>query len=118
MKRKVGIFLVGVSLLAAFGVSARDLTGKEKLILEGVAKQQMKDPDSAKFTWQEYKGGSTYCAHVNGKNAYGGYAGNSLFISSVKTDKTGKIISAEGIIHSDNMQKLMAPVCTDAGYQP
>lgn len=118
MKVKIWILFVAVAALSAFYASARELTAKEKSILADVAKQQMKDPDSAKFYWQDYKGGSTYCAHVNGKNSYGGYAGQSLFIASVKKDQSGKIISAEGIIHSDDMQKLMAPVCTDAGYQP
>lgn len=118
MKRKIGILFVAVALFSVISALARELTPKEKGILEDVAKQQMKDPDSAKFYWQDYKGGPTYCAHVNGKNAYGGYAGQSLFIASVKKDQSGKIISAEGIIHSDDMQKLMAPVCTDAGYQP
>lgn len=118
MKRKIGILLVGVSLWAAFSVSARELTAKEKGIIEKVAKEQMKDPDSAKFTWQDYKGGEIYCAHVNAKNSYGGYAGNALLLVGVKLNGKGQVISAETNLHEGEMKELMSPICTKAGYQP
>lgn len=118
MKRKIGILLVGVSLLAAFSVSARELTATEKNIIETSAKQRIKDPDSAKFVWQDYKGGTTYCAHINAKNSYGGYTGNSLLLVGVKLNDKGRIASVDTFIHEGEMKELMSPICTKAGYQP
>lgn len=117
MKYKIGLLAVALAITCN-AATARDLSPKEKGIIEKAAKQQLKDPDSAKLYWQDYKEGSTYCAHINAKNSYGGYAGKALFIASVKKNTSGQIISAEGIIHSGEMQKMMSSVCTDAGYQP
>lgn len=117
MKKVTGVLLIASLAMTSHMVIARELSPKEKKVIEDVAKQQLKDPDSAKFFWQDYKGGETYCAYVNAKNAYGGYAGKALLMASVKKDSAGKIVSAEGIIHSDDMRKLMGPICTDAGYQ-
>lgn len=116
MKNLTGLFVIA-SLLAAttFSVAARDLLPKEKTLIEGVTKQRLKDPDSAKFYWQDYKGSTIYCAHVNAKNSYGGYAGKSLLIAGVKTNAEGEIISAEVTTHNDNM---MDSICTEEGYQP
>lgn len=118
MKRKIGIVFAAVALFSVFSASARELDAKEKAIIERVAKEEMKDPDSAKFTWQDYRGGEIYCAYVNAKNSYGGYTGNELLIVGVKLNAKGKVVSAETTIHEGEMRKLMAPVCTDAGYQP
>lgn len=113
-------FIVSVITLALVAtvtsVNARELTAKEKDIITAKVKAQLKDPDSAKIEWQDYKGGEGYCAHVNAKNSYGGYAGKALIIASVKKDNNGNIISADAIIHSDESEKLMAPICTDLGY--
>ncbi|WP_312315291.1 hypothetical protein [Atlantibacter sp.] len=118
MNKITGVLFVAVLAITSHMAVARELSPNEKIVIEDVAKQQLKDPDSAKFFWQDYKGGETYCAYVNAKNAYGGFAGKALLIASVKKDSAGKIVSAEGIIHSDDMRKLMGSVCTDAGYQP
>lgn len=118
MKKITGALLVAVVTVTSVSAHARELSPKEKGIIENVAKQQMKDPDSAKFFWQDYKGGEIYCAHVNAKNSYGGYAGKALLIAGVKNDSKGQIASAEVLIHSGDTLEMSAPICTEAGYQP
>lgn len=115
MKKIIGAILLITTAIGSSSAIARDLTPQEKGIIEAAAKQQMKDPDSAKFFWQDYKGSDIYCAHVNAKNSYGGYAGKALLLVGVKTNKRGQITSAETTIRSDNM---MDRICTEAGYHP
>lgn len=114
MKKLTGIFIVGLTVITSFSVTARELLPKEKAVIEDVIKQRLKDPDSVKFYWQDYKGGTTYCAHVNAKNSYGGYAGKALLIAGVKTNARGEIVSAEVTTHNDNM---MDSICLKRGYQ-
>lgn len=119
MKLKICGAIIGcLAMVAASGAVARELSMKEKGIIEEVAKQQLKDPDSAKFYWQDYRGGSIYCAHVNSKNSYGGYAGKALLIAGVKTDNKGTIISADVMVHGSDTASMSAPICTEEGYQP
>lgn len=117
MKRKIGMVLLGLSVLMSANASARELSVKEKQVIEAVAKEQLKDPDSAKFTWQDYRGGETYCAYVNAKNSYGGYSGDELLIVGVKLNAKGQVISAETTLHEGQMRALMAPICTKEGYK-
>lgn len=84
MNKFITSILICITLLTATSVAARELSKQEKEVIESVVKGKLKDPDSAKFYWQDYKGGDTYCAHVNAKNAYGGYAGKSLLIIATK----------------------------------
>lgn len=118
MKKIIGMLTLFAVVVACNSVSARELMPKEKSIIETAARQQLKDPDSAKFYWQDYKGGEIYCGHVNAKNSYGGYAGKALLMVGVKTNSKGEVMSAETSIKSGEMEKLMAPICTEAGYQP
>lgn len=117
MKIKIGMILLCFSVLTAFNASGRELTAKEKSVIESVAKTQLKDPDSAKFTWQDYKGGEIYCAYINAKNSYGGYSGDALLLVGVKLNAKGEVISAETNLHQGEMRELMAPICTKAGYK-
>lgn len=117
MKLKIGIVLLGLSALMAANASARELTASEKMMIEKSAKQQLKDPDSAKFTWQDYRGGEIYCAYVNSKNSYGGYSGDALLLVGVKLGAKGEVASVETIIHEGQMRALMAPICTKEGYK-
>lgn len=115
MKRKIGGAIIAcLAMAVASGATARELTVKEKGLIEQVAKQQLKDPGSASFYWQDYKGGDIYCAHVNAKNSYGGFAGKALMLVGVKNDSKGNIISADVSIRSDN---IMDKICTDIGYK-
>ncbi len=116
MKKFIIPALSLVLSIPAIGAEVRPLTEKEKMMIEVSAKKALKDPDSAKFFWQDYRSGEIYCAHVNAKNAYGGYAGKALLMVGVKNDAAGKIVFAESIIHSGEMEQMMKPICIDAGY--
>ncbi|NYA15765.1 hypothetical protein [Serratia fonticola] len=113
-------YLIGaITCILAFSTSyatARELSAGEKNIIAEKVKAQLKDPDSAKIEWQDYKGGEGYCAHVNAKNSYGGFAGKALIIASVKTDKSGTIVFADAIVHSGEMEAMMKSICIDDGY--
>lgn len=115
MKKVTGGLLVAALAFTSHLAVARELLPKEKGLIANAVKQQLKDPDSAKFFWQDYKGGDIYCAHVNAKNSYGGFSGKALVLAGIKNDARGEIISAEASIRSDSM---MNSICTDAGYQP
>lgn len=117
MKKFIVATMALVLATTALSASARELSAKEKSIIEVVARAKLKDPDSAKFTWQDYKGGEIYCAHINAKNSYGGYAGNALLMVAIKSNPKGEIISAEASVDSGEMEEMMAPICRDAGYQ-
>lgn len=116
MKKYLIGTLACVLVFMTSNAAARELSLKEKNTIEAAAKGSLKDPDSAKFQWQDYKGGDVYCAHVNAKNSYGGYSGNALMIVGVKTDSNGQINWAQVAIHSDDMATMMAPICTKRGY--
>jgi len=118
MNKITGVLLVAALAITSHMAVARDLSLSEKRIIEDSARQHLKDPDSAKFFWQDYKGGSTYCAHVNSKNSYGGYSGKALLLVGLKFDGKGKLASAETYIHEGEMKEMMSPICTKAGYQP
>ena len=114
--QKMVLALASIAVLFSGTTAARELTASEKKIIEESAKQELKDPDSAKIYWQPDMGGNSYCAQINAKNAYGGYAGKALLTAAVKRSGEGKIIRAGVIIYSDDMIEVMMPFCTDAGY--
>lgn len=119
MKSKLCVVIIAcIATFLTSNVIARELSTTEKGIIQQAAKQQLKDPDSARFYWQEYRGSSIYCAHVNSKNSYGGYAGKSLLIAGVKNDSKGSITSAEVMIHGNDTASISAPICTEEGYKP
>ena len=115
MRKLTSTLAIAALMIISHSSVARELLPKEKGLIANAVKQQLKDPDSAKFFWQDYKGGDIYCAHVNAKNSYGGFSGKALVLAGIKNDARGEIISAEASIRSDSM---MNSICTDAGYQP
>lgn len=55
---------------------------------EGVVREGLKDPDSAKFNSFYHSSGDSdgyVCGHVNAKNSYGGYTGNKPFFVYIDT---------------------------------
>ncbi|EOV0692114.1 hypothetical protein ACOIE4_001203 [Klebsiella variicola] len=114
--QKMVLALASIAVLFSGTAAARELTASEKKVIEESAKQKLKDPDSAKIYWQPDMGGDAYCAQINAKNSYGGYAGKALLLAGVKRDSQGKIIEAGVSIDSDDIAELMMPICTDAGY--
>lgn len=114
MKRIMLGVLCATLLGTTLPTLARDLTPPEKKVIMDVINDQLKDPDSAKYYWLDDLGGGTYCAHVNSKNAYGGYAGKTPIMTEVKRDAKGRINWAQGMIVND---PILYPICTKAGYK-
>ena len=114
--QKMVLALASIAVLFSGTAVARELTASEKKVIEESAKQKLKDPDSAKIYWQPDMGGDIYCAQINAKNSYSGYAGKALLLVGPRRNNSGIIISADTIIHSDDMERMMLPICTDAGY--
>lgn len=78
MKRLALLILAFVGM----HVEARPITEDEKSAVENVIREEMKDPDAAKFYHMDFPYPDTtftYCGYVNGKNSYGAYAGKQLF---------------------------------------
>lgn len=91
---KILLFLVMTLLLTACGPSPE----RAVRFAEQVISNNMRDPDSAKFSDSKFyeKNGSSkddlsgyVCGHVNGKNSFGGYTGNTRFIVLVRVTKSG-----------------------------
>lgn len=66
------------------GHSENEIIEKSKTIIAGM----LRDPESAKFRnvrLVQYLDGAVVCGEVNGKNAFGGYAGYSDFVAGTST---------------------------------
>jgi hypothetical protein len=75
-------------------------TVAQKKLIEQAVKEQLKDPDSAKFKHSDYhvdKTDGVYCGYVNAKNSYGGYTGFQTFeVLSVADGKGFIMIGVDG----------------------
>ena len=71
---------------------ARRLNGQRRDQLERYLKQQARDPSSVEFR-NEVAITDGVCVEMNGKNAFGGYAGWSRYCGII--DKNGKMIVSE-----------------------
>lgn len=85
---RAGIAFVGIMLLSVT-VSAQT-TGEPSLeefraVYEPAIKEELKDPDSAKFYWPYYfsreSNGFLTCGYLNAKNSYGGYSGKTPVVA-------------------------------------
>ncbi|MCT9843747.1 hypothetical protein N7563_06685 [Leclercia adecarboxylata ATCC 23216 = NBRC 102595] len=95
----------------------RPLTKAEISAIEFAVKEQLKDPESARFKHSRYvsNGKGAYCGLVNSKNSYGGYAGNTPFI--VMLINNGKPHAGFiGMGGSDDENISTISVCRENGY--
>lgn len=95
----------------------RNLTTSEKKAVESAIRDQLKDPDSAKFKHSKYvsNGKGAYCGLVNSKNSYGGYAGDTPFMVMIINNKNphAGVIALGG---DSSAQTATITVCRDNGY--
>lgn len=119
--------LIGAALLAAtaLGAEARELSKKERTIVETAVKSSLKDPASATFKWlpllPSADPAQPYCGLVNAKNSYGGYVGDAPFLVMVVTEGGDKILHAVVIgmatgDPTDTDSQVTRSFCTDYGY--
>ncbi|QIH64280.1 hypothetical protein CRX67_14965 [Enterobacteriaceae bacterium A-F18] len=110
--------------LITWNSSARPLTEPEREAVEKTIREEMKDPDAAKFYHQDYPYPDStymYCGYVNGKNSYGAYAGKQLFAAFIfpKTDKQELTVASFDINSSTGEPTdpdVLASMCAGAGY--
>lgn len=121
MKKSLLLFFA----LACWNASARPLTEPERLAVEKAIREEMKDPETAKFYHQDYPyPGSThmYCGYVDGKNSYGAYAGKELFTAFIfpKTGKQELTVATFDINSSTGGPvdlAVLSSMCAGAGYE-
>ncbi|WP_455865395.1 hypothetical protein [Pantoea agglomerans] len=77
-------------------------------LVEGAIRDQLKDPDSAKFSGfttprkevmvdqRKFVYGYSTCVFVNAKNSYGGYTGKQLYWTFIRDNKVLRIQSTGG----------------------
>jgi len=119
MKRLALLILAFVGM----HVEARPITEDEKSAVENVIREEMKDPDAAKFYHMDFPYPDTtftYCGYVNGKNSYGAYAGKQLFATFLGKNADGKLIAASFDVNSQTGepidQTVISTLCASAGY--
>lgn len=95
----------------------RKLTKNEIAAIEEAVKDQLKDPESARFKHSMYvaNGKGEYCGLVNSKNSYGGYVGDTPFMVMLINNgrpKAGFI----GIGGDDAVTQATIRLCHESGY--
>jgi len=125
-KRKGGKMKRLALLMLAFvgmHVEARPITADERAAVEDVIREEMKDPEAAKFYHMDYPypdNTFTYCGYVNGKNSYGAYAGKQLFATFLGKNADGTLIVASFDVNSQTGepvdQSVISTLCASAGY--
>lgn len=103
---------------AAAARPSKPLTAANKEQIAKAVKDQLKDPDSARFRWPAVQEWGLYCGWVNAKNSYGGYAGFEPFMviggvgSGPKADGSF-LVSAVEIGGGDGIVEKM---CSEHGF--
>lgn len=92
-----------------------NLSEQEVAAVEGGIREDLKDPDSAKFsgfraTKEPNAGMVTVCGFVNSKNSFGGYAGKQLFYGLLAVPQLRFVPIGLG-----GHAKVNASMCKDAG---
>lgn len=114
MKKLIGLGLV-LAVMAS-SVQAKDFTAAQKEALKAAVKEELLDPDSARFTLPPYKGGNIYCGLVNSKNSFGGYAGNAIFQAFVVSPTYFMIMGVGTADPESTSSQVYATACSNNGY--
>jgi len=104
--------------------SARPLTEPERLAVEKTIREEMKDPDAAKFYHQDYPYPDSthmYCGYVNGKNSYGAYTGKQLFTAFIFPSNGKQELNVASFDIDSSTGKpaepeVLASMCASSGY--
>jgi len=118
MKRLGVLFLFFLSIAA----EARPLTDPEKKAIESTIREEMKDPEAAKFYHGDFPYPNTYmyCGYVNGKNSYGAYAGKQLFAVMVDKNDKGEYFALSfdysKATGEPTEPEVIATLCANNGY--
>lgn len=119
MRKLILMFVLAVSSTSAL---SRELLPEEKSAVETTIRDEMKDPDAAKFYFADFPVESSYvyCGLVNGKNSYGAYVGKKLFaVFLVKNDKgeyKALSLNSNKSTGEPSSQDIISATCSGAGY--
>jgi hypothetical protein len=91
------------------------LTAQQVKEIQAGVRAFLKDPDSAKFSGpvlaaKRPNGDIEACGMVNAKNSYGGYAGDSPYVATLRN---GKVI--DGTTASGNDAQFVIQICRERG---
>jgi hypothetical protein len=107
-------------ILATLAAAAQRLpTVKEQAAIKQAVGLQLKDPASAQYKWQKVKPGAIYCAEVNSKNSYGGYAGFAPFMLIINSKVGPSDILGGALVANHVSPETIVTVsksCQEAGY--
>jgi hypothetical protein len=93
--RTLLLSIIAMMAIPAQAETSRALTDQEKAVIEQAVRDNLKDPESARFKWLKTADAGEYCGAVNAKNAkneMGGYGGFKSFLIPVRRDGSGQII--------------------------
>lgn len=119
MRKLILMFVLAISSTSAL---SRELLPEEKSAVETTIRDEMKDPDAAKFYFADFPVESSYvyCGLVNGKNSYGAYVGKKLFaVFLVKNDKgeyKALSLNSNKSTGEPSSQDIISATCSGAGY--
>lgn len=112
------IILIAVALLCSGFANAegRPLNKMERQALTKAIKDQLKDPDSAKFKLGNFidPDSGYYCGLVNSKNSYGGYVGFTPFQGFIFKRDNGPYISH--VLGLGDSPEVVVQMCRERGY--
>ena len=105
--------VIGAAVIVFFSISAyatEGLTKKQITAIQDAVREELKDPESAKFRKLKATDGNSFCGQVNAKNSYGGYTGFRTF--------TGVMMNKPYIFGFGTEEESLATaqVCKDQGY--
>jgi len=110
------IFVSGIPVLCS-AATGKQFSSQQKASIEQVIRDQLSDPDSAKFKFPAFLGGQVYCGEVNAKNKMGGYNGFAPFQVFV-LDRAGKSsFVVLGVGEPGSSSQALRQSCAEAGYQ-
>ncbi|MDF2621428.1 MAG: hypothetical protein K0S00_4087 [Xanthobacteraceae bacterium] len=127
MRRAWGViifFLISLGCFVAHAHAAKKeaalpygLSAAEIAAVESGVREDLKDPDSAKFsgfvaTKEPSSGMVTVCGYVNARNSFGGYAGKKLFYGLLAVPQINFIPIGLG-----GNEAVHASMCRDAGIK-
>ena len=109
------IFISSTSVVCS-AATGKQFSAQQKASIEQAVRDQLSDPDSAKFKLPAFLGGQVYCGEVNAKNKMGGYNGFAPFQVFV-LDRAGKSsFVVLGVGEPGSSSQALRQTCAEAGY--
>lgn len=106
-------------LLAAVPAASADMPNDAlKEAIRKEVKNELRDPESARFSWLPMQSTEAYCGYVNARNGFGGYAGKALFMVLLFDGRDGPVPSPAFLADPNpesSRHRALAEQCLKAG---